>query len=187
MKKLLFVLASLTITIMLCACGGGGGLFSKATPTPIPVIDPSTLITADDVAAMTGYYPVLESGAVKYDGNTATALYVSDPMGQDPVEITVHQYNEEVPIVNVWYDYDTDRAYRSSAEEIANLGETAFIAFPSINIYDRGCYVRITAGSGSDENQRNLLLNLAYTAIPRLEEIMPSVSQEDAAGAIVQK
>ena len=180
MKKLLFVLASLGLTIMLCSCSGEGGLFAKPTPTPIPVVDPSALITADDVAAATGYWPVLEGGAVKYDGNTATALYVSDPMGQDPVEITVQQYNEEVPIVNVWYDYDTDRAYRSSAEEIAALGETAFIAFPSINIYERGCYISITAGSGSDENQRNLLLNLAYTAIPRFEEIMGPVSQEDA-------
>ena len=185
MKKLLFVLATLAGVIMMCSCGGGGGLFSKATPTPIPVVDPSVLITADDVAAATGYFPVLEGGAVKYDGNTATALYVSDPLGQDPVEITVQQYNEEVPVVNVWYDYDTDRAYRSSAEEIANLGETAFIAFPSINIYDRGCYIRITAGSGADENQRNLLLNLAYIAIPRFEEIMEPVKQSDT--DVVQK
>ena len=179
MKKLLFVLATLTGVIALCSCGGGGGLFSKATPSPIPVIDPSTLITAEDVAAATGYWPVLEGGTVKYDGNTATALYVSDPIGQDPIEITVHQHNEEVPVVNVWYDYDLDHAYRTSAETVENLGENAYIAFPSINIYDRGCYVRITAGSGSDENQRNLLLNLAYIAIPRLEGIMAPVSQED--------
>lgn len=184
MKKLLLVIASLTLTIMMCSCGGP---FSKSAPKPIPVVDPSTLITADDVAAMTGYYPVLSGGAVKYDGNTATALYVSDPLGQDPVEITVQQYNEEVPVVNVWYAYDTDHAYRSSAENVENLGENAYIAFPSINIYDRGCYIRITAGSGSDENQRNLLLNLAYTAIPRFEQIMEPVSQEDAASAVEQK
>ena len=184
MKKILFAFATLASVIALCSCGGG--LFSKAPPTPIPVVDPSTLITAEDVAAIAGYYPVLEGGAVKYDGNTATALYVSDPMGQDPVEITVQQYNEQVPVVNVWYDYDTDRAYRSTAEEVADIGETAFIAFPSINVYDRGCYVRITAGSGSDEIQRNLLLNLAYTAIPRLEEVMGPVSQ-DTGSAVEQK
>ena len=177
MKKILFVLATLAGIIMMCSCGGEGGLFAKPTPTPIPVIDPSTLITADDVAAATGYLPVMEG--VKYDGNIATVLYRSEPIGQDPVEITVQQYNEEIPVVNVWYAYDTDRAYRSTAEEIANLGETAFIAFPSINIYDRGCYIRITAGSGADENQRNLLLNLANIAIPRLEEIMEPVLQSD--------
>ena len=185
MKKILFVFATLASVIALCSCGGG--LFSKAPPTPIPVVDPSTLITADDVAANTGYYPVLDGGAVKYDGNIATALYMSDPIGRDPVEIVVQQYNEEVPVVNVWYDYDTDRAYRTSAEEVADLGETAFIAFPSINIYDRGCYVRITAGSGADENQRNLLLTLANIAIPRLEEIMSPVSQADAGSAVEQK
>ena len=178
MKKLLFVLAALIGTMMLCSCGGGGP-FSKATPAPIPVVDPSALITADDVAAITGYVPVLDGGAVQYDGNKATALYVSSPLGQDPVEISVQQYNEEIPVVNVWYDYDTDRAYRSSAEQITNLGENAYIAFPSINIYDRGCYVRITAGSGADENQRNLLLNLAYIAIPRLEEVMEPIIQSD--------
>ncbi len=179
MKKILLVIASLACAIIMCSCGKGGGLFSKATPTPIPVVDPSALITADDVAAATGYTPVLDGGAVKYEGNTATALYRSDPMGQDPVEITVQQYNEETPVENVWYDYDTDRAYRSSAEEIANLGETSFIAFPSINIYDRGCYIRITAGSGADDNQRNLLLNLANIAVPRLEEIMGPIEQND--------
>ncbi len=179
MKKILFVLASLTCTIILCSCGKAGGLFSKATPTPIPVVDPSAIITAEDVAAATGYTPVLDGGAVKYEGNTATAFYRSEPVGQDPVEISVQQYNEQTPVENVWFDYDTNRAYRSSAEEIADLGETAFIAFPSINIYDRGCYICITAGSGSDDNQRNLLLNLANIAVPRLEEIMPPVEQED--------
>ena len=180
MKKVLFVLASLACVIMMCSCGGGiGGLFTKATPTPIPVVDPSALITADDVAAATGYMPVLDGGAVKYEGNTATAFYRSEPIGQDPVEIIVQQYNEQTPVENVWFDYDTDRAYRSTAEEIANLGETAFIAFPSINIYDRGCYIRITAGSGSDDNQRNLLMNLANIAVPRLEEVMEPIVQED--------
>lgn len=176
MKKIFFAAAMLLCAAVITSCG----FLKSAEPIPIPEIDPSALITLEDAAMATGYQPVLDGGAVERNGNTAKALYRSEPIGQgDIVEITVTQYNETVPIENVWYAYDTDRSLRPSAEEIAELGESAYIAFPSINIYDRGCYVKITAGSGSDENQRNLLVSLARTAITRLEEVMPQPNVKD--------
>lgn len=175
MKKILLIFAAVSCALMMAACG-----LTKNEPVIIPDVDPTALITLEDVAAATGYQPVLDGGAVKHDGNTAKALYRSEPIGQgDVIEITVTQYNDNTPIENVWYAYDTDRSLRLSAEEVAELGESAYIAFPSINIYDRGCYVKLTAGSGSDDNQRNLLLSLARTAISRLEEIMPEPVVKD--------
>ena len=85
-----------------------------------------------------------------------------------------------MPPEHVWYEYDTDKSLRPSAEEVTELGENAYIAFPSINIYDRGCYVKITAGSGSDDNQRNQLLTLARIAIARLEErVAPPIIKDN--------
>ncbi len=167
MKKIFLILICVITAFSVCACGG--------STEPIPDINPSELITTDELAAMIGYQPMLDGGAVKQDDVFKSAMYVSDPVGQgDPVEIRIYQYNEATPIENVWYSYDTARASRESAEEVAELGESAYIAFPSINIYDRGCYIRITAGSGNDDNQKNLLMSIAKTVVANFEEIMPT-------------
>lgn len=175
MKKLLLVVSTLLIVIGLCSCGEGGGLFASPTPTPIPEINPLDLVSAEDVYAAVNYAyaPVLEGDTFTRDGNKATAIFRSEPIGQgDPVIITVTQYSDSVPKENVWYEYDYDRVKRASAESIAELGEDAFLAFPSIHVYDRGCHIKITAGSGSSEEQREMLINLARTAVSRFETII---------------
>ncbi|MGN0150762.1 MAG: hypothetical protein ACI4C7_11020 [Clostridia bacterium] len=178
MKKLLMVFSTLLIIIGLCSCGGGGGgLFSSPTPTPIPEINPLDILSAEDVYAGIGYAyaPVLEGGTFIRDGNKATATYRSEPIGQgDPVIITITQFNESVTKESVWYEYDYDRVMRTSAEIVQGLGEDAFLAFPSIHVYDRGCHIEITAGSGSTDEQRNLLINLATTAVSKFETLMPA-------------
>ncbi|MCC8169036.1 MAG: hypothetical protein LIO59_01400 [Oscillospiraceae bacterium] len=177
MRKLLLILSSLLITVCLCACGGDGGLFAKPTPTPIPEINPLEVLTAEDVYAAINYAyaPTLDGGTFYREDNVATATYRSEPLGQgDPVIITITQFNETVSKETVWYEYDYDRVMRPSAETIYDLGEDAFLAFPLIHIYDRGCHIEITAGSGSSDEQRNLLINLATTAVARFEAIMPA-------------
>ncbi|MBQ7573960.1 MAG: hypothetical protein IJT23_06840 [Clostridia bacterium] len=169
MKKISLFLAVFVTILALCSCGG-----KTETKEPVPTIDPSTLLTIDDVALATGYQPVLDGGAITTDGNYSKALYLSDPIGQDPVSIEITQYTDDITPEVVFYAYDTARALRSSAEEIPELGETAFVAYPSINIYDRGCYIKITAGSGADENQKNQLLTLARIAVSKFEEQMPA-------------
>lgn len=59
-------------------------------------------------------------------------------------------------------------------EYVDGIGEDCYIAFPYINIYDRGCYIRISAGSGSDEGQKNMLINLGTTAAIALEAAIPA-------------
>ena len=177
MKKLFLVIVSLAATICLCACGkGGGGLFAKPTPTPIPEVNPIDVLTVEDVYAAINYAyaPVLDGNAVIREGNKAKAIYRSEPIGQgDPVTVEITQFNESVAKENVWYEYDNIRAKRPSAEMLSGLGKDAFLAFPSIHVFDRGCHIAITAGSGADENQRNLLINLATIAVQKFEQIMP--------------
>lgn len=176
MKKLLLVIASLLMTVGLCACGEGGGLFAEPTATPIPEIDPTTILTADDVYAAINYeyVPVVDGGVVT-DGNSSSAVYVSNPKGLgDSVTIKLTQYTESISIDQVYQEFAAAKAKRYEITEVTELGETAYIAYPTIHVYDRGCIIEVTAGSGSDEEQQQLLVNLAKTAVAKFEQIMPA-------------
>lgn len=176
MKKLLLIISSLLITIGICSCGNGGGLFAKPTPTPIPVLDPTVILSADDVYAGINYeYAPVIDGEMKIEGNSRSVVYVSNPKGQgDSVEIKITQYNETTGIDQVYQSFAAAKEKRYEITEVTDLGETAYIAYPSIHVYDRGCVIDITAGSGSDETQQQLLLNLAKLAVANFEEIMPA-------------
>ncbi len=142
MKKLLLVLASLAMIIGLCACGGGGGLFAKPTPTPIPEIDPATLITTDDVALNAGYTPVIEESGTSRNGNVATVLYRSEPIGQnDTVTVKVTQFTDTIDY-QMLFSTSTNRkkSKRSSAELVEGIGQESYIAFPTIHVYDKRLY-----------------------------------------------
>lgn len=176
MKKLLLVLTSIAMVMGLCSCGGGG-LFSKPEPTPVPEIDPAALITVEDVAACAGYTPVIETSETKREGNAARVMYRSEPIGQyDTVTVTLKQFNDTVNYQMLFDEYEQAKAKRPSAELVEGIGQEAFIAFPTIHVYNRGCIVEITAGSGSDDTQRALLRSLAVRAAAHLEEIIPDGS-----------
>ena len=179
MKKLLLVIACLGATIALCACGGGGGFFAKPTPTPIPDIDPASIISAEDVASIAGYTPVIESSATGREGNVATVLYRSEPIGQyDTVEVKLTQFNDTVGYEQIFAIYEKEKSQRRNVEMVESIGQEAYIAYPTIHIYDRGCLIEITAGSGADEEQAQLLKNFAVTAAGRLEAIIPEYVKE---------
>lgn len=178
MKKILFVLASLTMTILLCACGSGGGLFARPTPTPLPNIDPASLITVEDVAAYAGYTPVIEPSSVKREGNVGEVLYRSEPIGKnDTVHVKITQFTSDIPYQTLFNEYEQAKAKRQSAELISGIGQETYIAFPTVHTFDRGCIIEITAGSGADEEQKTMLENLARTAAGRLEEIIPEYTE----------
>lgn len=175
MKKLLSVCLTLLMVMGLCSCGKGGGLFADPVPTPVPEISPLDLISAEEiyVAINYAYAPVLDGDTCVRDGNKSTAFFRSELIGQgDPVIIEITQYSDTVPKEDVWYEYDNDRIKRTSAQTVENMGEDAFIAFPSIHIFDKGCYIKITAGSGNTEEQRNTLMSLAATAVAKLDAII---------------
>lgn len=180
MKKVLLIATSLLMIIGLCACGNGGGLFAKPVPTPVPEIDPASLITADDVAAIAGYVPVVEPSGTTREGNVGSVLYRSEPIGQqDTVNVKITQFTDTIDYQQLFEEYEQGKAKRPSAELVGGIGQEAYIAFPTIHVYDRGCIIEITAGSGANDTQKNLLQGLAITATGRLEEIIPDNTKND--------
>lgn len=176
MKKILLVISSLLVTIGLCACGEGGGLFAKPTATPMPELDPMAILTTDNVYEGINYeyVPVLD-GSVISEGNSREAVYVSNPKGLgDSVSIKITQYTDSISIDQVYQKFAEDKAKRTDIIEVTELGETAYIAYPTLHVFDRGCIVEVTAGSGSGDEQLNMLLNLGKTAIANFEQMMPA-------------
>src|SRR5699024_3240879 len=100
-----------------------------------PQIDPTTLLTSDDVYAAVNYeyVPVVDGGVVE-DGNSRSAVYVSNPKGLgDSVEIKITQYSENFSIDQVFQVFAAAKAKRYEITEVTELGETAYIAYPTIH------------------------------------------------------
>jgi hypothetical protein len=145
----------------------------------MPKADAASILTTDDViSAIDNTYNInLDGGASVTDGNESTATYLSDPIGSgDPVIVQVINPTDAVSPEDIWNNYESNRISRSSAEFVEDIGEDAYIAYPSIHVFDRGCEIVITAGSGSDDGQSALLEKLAQTAVSNIESIMPEVN-----------
>ena len=173
MKKIASVF-SVAISVALLSSCGNGGLFGEPIPTPEPLIDAASVLTIDNVktAVADNYTVELEGGASVTEGNITTASYRANPVGSgDPVIVKVIQSVGNVSEDAVWSDYETGRLSRTSAELVEGIGEDAYIAYPSIHVYNKGCEIVITAGSGSDEGQANYLKDLAKTAVANIESM----------------
>ena len=179
MKKYIkTILTAAAAAALLCSCGKGGGLFAEPTPTPMPSTDAGALISLEEAQSAVGdsYTLQMEGGAVAKEGNTTTASYVADPIGDgDPVIVKLVSYTSSFTPDDVWAGYENTRISRSASKFVDNIGEDAYIAYPSIHVYDRGCEIIITAGSGSDDGQDDILKKLASTAVGHLNAVMPEV------------
>ena len=164
------------LAAVLCSCGNGGGLFAEPTPTPLPSADASAVLSLDDAkAAINNEYELeLADGAVINDGNVSTAKYSAVPKGSgDPIIVKVINRTSTISADDIWNDYEYSRLSRPSSELIEGIGYDAYIAYPSIHVYDRGCEIVITASSGSGDKQKEILKKLAATAAEKLEGIIP--------------
>ncbi len=171
MKKLSVILAAVSMSVALAACGGGS---SAPDVSELEKISPDQLVTVEAVSTITDVNMKVDENGVTTDGNASSVTYVSDPAySGDPVTIRIEQFSESLTSKQVWDDYENSRIYREDMEFIEGIGEDCYIAYPYINVYDRGCYIRISAGSGNDEAQRELLENLASIAAGEVERVIP--------------
>ncbi len=181
MKKITVALIStILIAMLISSCGGkkDDGVNKDIT---LPQIDPVSLLPANDVytALDYAYVPEVDGGVIVNEGNTSTAVYVSNPKGEhDSVEISVTQKTDAISADTIKAYYNESIQKRADAILVSNLGEIAYIAYPSIYVYDTGCIIKITAGSGADVNQQNLLINLATTALGNFDKLVEEAKGE---------
>ena len=184
MKKLCAVLACLALSVSMSACGKN----SKVPDvSELEKIAPDQLVTVEAVSAITGVDMKIDENGVTTDGNASSVTYVaSSAYSGDPVTIRIEQFSESLTTTQVWNDYENSRIYRGDMEFIDGIGEDCYIAYPYINVYDRGCYIRISAGSGDGSEQREVLETLASIAAGEVERVIPVETYESANSNVIK-
>ena len=173
MRRVIAAAACALMIVGLAGCGGDNG--GQTSNAAVPRLSPENLISAETAGTAAGATLVMSEDGVVSDGNMLTVTYVSEPLGaNDSVSVSIEQFSDTLSTAQIWSDYESNRIYRTDMEYVDGIGEDCYIAFPYINIYDRGCYIRISAGSGSDEGQKNMLINLGTTAAIALEAAIPA-------------
>ncbi len=166
------IMVAAVIVIVVAGCSKEEEPIS-AEPTIIE-LDPSALLTVEQATAAVGYELTADGITADADG-TKTVLYHPEPLGlADTVQVSVKQYSESVSKDSIRSEFDSDREARSDAEAVDATGVDVYIALPSIRMYYDGYYITITAGSGSDDGQKNLLVSLAQTAAANLSTLLPA-------------
>jgi len=155
MKKIILILLSAVLSISLCSCGEKQEY--KTT------VAPSELLSAEELTPYIGYTPVMTE---QISRRVCEAVFVSEPLGEyDSVTVRVYQKNQLMSQEKIKEYFDECKKMRSDAFSIESLGVEAFIAYPSIHCYIDGYHIQITAGSGGDNLQKALLMNLAKLSL----------------------
>lgn len=183
MRKIFALLLTAVMSISIASCGGS----KVAKVSDIERISPDKLITAENVSAIVGVTMQADADGVTNDGSANSITYVADPIGsEDPVTIRIEQFSESLTTTQVWNDYESSRVRREDMEFVEGIGQDCYIAYPYINVYDRGCFIRISAGSGDNDKQKELLKNLASAAAIEVERIIPAETADAAASNVIK-
>lgn len=155
MKKFIVFLCSV---LLLCGCSAD----------KVKEITASILLPQEQIAPYLEYTPTFfEETTRRY----SIAEYRPNPAGiGDPVIVKVYQTNQLLSNEDIVNSFNESRDFRSDAFSIDGLGVEAYVAYPSLHYYIDGYHVEITAGSGSDNDQKILLMNLAKITIENLNK-----------------
>lgn len=168
MKKITVTLFSLML-IFLTSCSSD----KKEIKT---TIIPSEILSISEIAPYVGYTPVVATE--KNSRRKSFVTYVSEPIGEfDSVTVRISQKNDLQSAEKIKADFDKSKSMRSDVIDVAELNCEAYIIFPSIHYYIEGYHVEITAGSGANEHQKTLLINLADTSLNNLRELTGILSE----------
>jgi hypothetical protein len=181
MKKILALILSVSAAVSLASCGG-------KTAVEMPTqLTPDQVISTETASASAGGTLKMSDEGITQDGNKLTVTYVGEPIGSvDAVSIALEQFSDSLSSSQIWKDYETDRVQRADMQFIEGVGQDCYIAFPYINVYDRGCYIRISAGSGDSDEQKSLLISLASQAAAAIEQHISPEAAEAASDNVIQ-
>lgn len=185
MKKILAIISAAALVVSVTACGGNG---KGGSTVDMPAqLSPENILTVEMAANSNGGTMELSSDGVVAEGNKLTATYVGVPIGSvDTVSVSLEQFNSSLSSSQIWLDYENERVAREDMQFIDGIGQDCYIAFPYICVYDRGCYIRISAGSGNNDAQKQVLVSLASQAVAQLEAAITPEQAEAASDNIIQ-
>lgn len=173
MRKLALILISILFTVNIAACAPSGVISETGTIEPTPTPEPVINITASEAFTLENAQAIVNYQAVADQVTDNSVLYRSEPVGQgDTVTVKIEQYSDITPKERVRSNYDKVKSMRPSAETISGIGEDAYIAFPTVHVYMNGYHVSVSAGSGADEAQRELLINVGNTVADNINNIL---------------
>lgn len=185
MKRLFAGIICVIMAVVIAGCGGDTQ--TNGNTGTVQQLSPDSLITAETASSLTGTTMRMTEDGVVNDNGTLTVTYVTDPIGQgDSVSVSIRQFSDTVSSSVIWSDYEQARIKRTDMEYVEGIGGACYIAYPYINVYDRGCHIRISAGSGNSENQKNLLINLAATAAIAVENTIPAELVEQSSDNVIK-
>lgn len=163
MKKIFFLMLMFLI-LSVSACKSG----DKEITYKIPSAD--TFITAEDVESLALYTPVktLENTRGK-----SVVKYYPEVLGEsDPVIVEVYSHNEKISVAEIHEKFLDKKEARTSAYEIDGIKSEGFIAYPSANLYRDGYMLVITAGSGAEDSQGEMLKEFLKIADENLDKFL---------------
>ena len=166
MKRLFCSLLIITLLIF-CGC--------SKNKSDVPPVKPTDIISeAEAELALGGIDLMLEfDGVVDLGDNTYKITYLPTPLGSnDPIIVKVIYPAADINEGDIKSLYNQAYASRVNKRKIEGMGESAYVAFPSLNILYKGHFVTITAGSGDTQKQLDLLLSLGKTAVNNLEKYL---------------
>ncbi len=162
MKKITLILFFLLL-ILLTSC-------SSDKQRVKTTVYPSEILSISEIAPYIGYTPVVANE--KKSRRESFVTYVSEPIGKyDSVTVKISQNNNLQSAEKIKADFDNLKSMRSDVIDVTELNCEAYIIFPSIHYYIEGYHVEITAGSGADDHQKTLLINLADTSLNNLKKL----------------
>lgn len=127
------------------------------------------LLSPEKASEMVGYEITanVENTSLK-----SIVTYTSKPLGKDPVIVELYACNETRSAEDVYAIFKEKREKRPNSQDIDDFGMECFIAYPSINFYCDGYMAVVTAGSGSDETQTELLKNIGGMVAENLKKCL---------------
>ena len=169
MKKYIYYFAVFAI-VLISACTSG----EKGEKAPEKINYESTLtaeqlFTVEEAKSLVSYEPVTSSENTR---QKSILRFDSDPIGQDPIIVELYAFNGARSIASVYEEFKQKKEKRPKAEPVEDFGAEAYIAYPSINLYRDGYMIVVTAGSGADEAQKELLINAGRIAVGHLNEYL---------------
>lgn len=164
MKKICLYIT--LILALFCSCG---------KPKEIPKLLPTNVISLEEAQNIIGssYNIEMKNNAVTEDEKSISVKYMANPTGSgDPIFIELFTDKE------IYEKFKKSSDMRSDSIVVQGLGSEAYISYPALHMYTHNIYVKITAGSGSSDEQAELLVKLGKLAKDNIDAFFEEYKQK---------